>query len=221
MHFGPSCAIFDQTFSQKKIYFKIMSPRTSKQNEEIRIEKRQQILDAALKLFADSGFHATSISNIAKEAGVSKGLMYNYFESKETLLYAITDEISTDIMDMINPDHDDEITTQEMEDFFTLLFDSLKEKTEHWKLFYQISMQKDVVEYLMNQMKKEGAIKNNQLIYKYFADRFENPQVELMLFSSLFKGFSLQYVFAPYMFTEQMILDFKAKLVELIVKEKM
>ncbi len=197
-----------------------MSPRTSKQNEEIRIEKRQQILNAALKLFADFGFHATSISSIAKEAGVSKGLMYNYFASKEALLYAITDEISTDIMDMMNPDHDDEITTQEMEDFFTLLFDSLKEKTGHWKLYYQITMQKDVLEYLMNQHRNEKAMKNNQLIYKYFAERFENPQVELLLFSSLFKGFSLQYVVAPDMFTDEMISGFKAKLIELIVKEK-
>jgi len=197
-----------------------MSPRTSKQNEEIRTEKRQQILDAAITLFADSGFHATSISSIAKEAGVSKGLMYNYFESKEALLHAITDEISTDIMDMMNPDHDDEITTQEMEEFFTLLFDSLKEKTGHWKLYYQITMQKDVLEYLMNQHKNEKSMKNNQLIYKYFAERFENPQVELLLFSSLFKGFSLQYVVAPDMFTDEMISGFKAKLIELIVKEK-
>ncbi len=198
-----------------------MSPRTSEQNEEIRIEKRQQILDAALKLFADSGFHATSISKIAKEAGVSKGNMYNYFDSKEALLYAIADEISTDIMDMMNPDHDDEITTQEMKDFFTLLFDSLKEKTEHWKLYYQISMQKDVVKYLLKQRETRRNQKNMQLLYKYFAERFENPQVELMLFSSLFKGFSLQYVFAPEMFPDQTVSDFKAKLIELIVKEKM
>ncbi len=197
-----------------------MSPRTSKQNAEIRIEKRQQILDTAINLFADSGFHATSISSIAKEAGVSKGLMYNYFESKEALLYAITDEITTDIMDMMNPDHDDEITTQEMKDFFTLLFDSLKEKTGHWKLYYQITMQKDVLKYLINQQQNEKSIRNNHLIYKYFVERFENPQVEMMLFSSLFKGFSLQYVVAPDMFSDELVEAFKQKLVDLIVKER-
>ncbi len=198
-----------------------MSPRTTKQNQEIREIKRQQILDTALNLFSDSGFHATSISKIAKEAGISKGLMYNYFESKEALLFAIVDEISTEIMDMMNPDHDDEITTQEMEDFFTLMFDSLNEKREHWKLYYQITMQKDVLEYLTEQSKSERTVKNNQLIAKYFMERFENPQVEMLLFSSLFKGFSMQYVFAPEMFNQQMIDDFKAKLISLIVKEKM
>jgi len=198
-----------------------MSPRTTKQNQEIREIKRKQILDTALNLFSDSGFHATSISKIAKEAGISKGLMYNYFESKEALLFAIVDEISTEIMDMMNPDHDDEITTQEMEDFFTLMFDSLNEKREHWKLYYQITMQKDVLEYLTEQSKYEKTLKNNQLIAKYFMERFENPQVEMLLFSSLFKGFSMQYVFAPEMFNQQMIDDFKAKLISLIVKEKM
>jgi len=197
-----------------------MSPRTSKQNEEIRAEKSQQILDTALKLFADSGFHATSISKIAKEAGVSKGNMYNYFESKEALLYAITDEISTDIMDMMNPDHDDEITTQEMKEFFTLLFSSLQEKAEHWKLYFQISMQKDVLKYLTEQQNTERSRKNNQLLYKYFAERFEKPEVELMLFSSLFKGFSMQYVFAPEMFNDEMIEAIKNKFISLIVRDK-
>jgi AcrR family transcriptional regulator len=197
-----------------------MCPRTTKQNEEIRQEKRQHILDAALKLFADNGFHATSISSIAKEAGISKGLMYNYFENKEALLRSIADEISTDIMNMMNPDQDDEITTQEMKDFFTLLFESLQEKIELWKLYFQISMQKDVLKYLTEQQNTEKSRKNNQLLYKYFAERFEKPEVELMLFSSLFKGFSMQYVLAPTMFNTEMIESFKNKLISLIVKDK-
>ena len=198
-----------------------MCPRTAKQFENIRADKRKQIIDAALVLFANKGYHATSISMIAKNAGISKGLMYNYFESKEALLYVITDEITTNLMDMMNPDHDDEITTLEMEDFFTLLFDSLKEKTEQWKLFYQISMQKDVLEYLAHQNQSEKAIKNNQLIYRYFAERFKNPQVEMMLFSSLFKGFSMQYVFEPELFSQEVVAGFKAKFIEIIVKDKM
>ncbi|MDD2633898.1 MAG: TetR/AcrR family transcriptional regulator [Bacteroidales bacterium] len=197
-----------------------MCPRTAKQFENIRADKRKQIIDAALVLFANKGYHATSISMIAKRAGISKGLMYNYFESKEALLYVITDEITTNIMDMMNPDHDDEITSLEMRDFFTLLFESLKEQAEQWKLFYQISMQKDVLDYLAQQNQSEKAIKSKQLIYKYFAERFENPEVEMVLFFSLFKGFSMQYVFEPKLFSEEIIAGFKAKLIKIIVKEK-
>ena len=61
-------------------------PRSLKQNEKIRKQKKQLILDTALELFAENGFHATSMSQVAKKAGVSKGLAYNYFESKQDIL---------------------------------------------------------------------------------------------------------------------------------------
>ena len=69
-----------------------MSPRTKEQFETIRRTSRKSILDAALKLFASKGYHNSSISAIASSAGVSKGLLYNYFEGKKELLYAIMEE---------------------------------------------------------------------------------------------------------------------------------
>ena len=63
-----------------------MSPRTSKQVSKIRQEKKELIMEVSLELFAENGFHATSISKIAKKAGISKGLAYNYFESKKDIL---------------------------------------------------------------------------------------------------------------------------------------
>ena len=64
-------------------------PRTKKQFEEIRKSSREKILSVALELFAKKGYHATSISQIALKAKISKGLMYNYFASKEKLLNEI------------------------------------------------------------------------------------------------------------------------------------
>ena len=49
-------------------------------------EKRRQILDAAVKVFARQGFHACRVSDIADEAGVAYGLVYHYFRSKEEVL---------------------------------------------------------------------------------------------------------------------------------------
>ena len=63
-----------------------MSPRSSEQLEQIRQESRLKILEAALELFAKNGFHNTTIEQIRKKAGVSKGLVYNYFSSKEDLM---------------------------------------------------------------------------------------------------------------------------------------
>src|SRR5262245_20884565 len=54
-------------------------------------ETRQQILDAALVLFRDKGFEPTTIREIAKQAGVSLGAAYYYFDSKEALVAAYYD----------------------------------------------------------------------------------------------------------------------------------
>lgn len=51
--------------------------------------RRRQILDAATKVFAERGFHRARIKQIAREAGVSEGTIYNYFEDKEALLIGI------------------------------------------------------------------------------------------------------------------------------------
>jgi TetR/AcrR family fatty acid metabolism transcriptional regulator len=49
-------------------------------------DKRRQILDAAIRVFARQGFHATRVSDIADEAGVAYGLVYHYFSSKDEVL---------------------------------------------------------------------------------------------------------------------------------------
>jgi TetR/AcrR family transcriptional regulator, fatty acid metabolism regulator protein len=50
------------------------------------VDKRRQILDAAIRVFARQGFHSTRVSDIADEAGVAYGLVYHYFKSKDEVL---------------------------------------------------------------------------------------------------------------------------------------
>jgi AcrR family transcriptional regulator len=60
--------------------------------QEERSEKsRQQILDAALKLFSHKGYGATSVRDIAEEAGLSKGNVYHHFPDKESVFRALLD----------------------------------------------------------------------------------------------------------------------------------
>lgn len=63
--------------------------RNPSQNEAKRRETTEKILSAALALFATHGFDATTISQIANAAGVSKGLAYHYFETKTDLVKAV------------------------------------------------------------------------------------------------------------------------------------
>jgi TetR/AcrR family fatty acid metabolism transcriptional regulator len=55
----------------------------------ITLTKRKQILDAAVRVFADDGYHGARVSDVAAYAGVAHGLVYHYFDSKEGLLRAI------------------------------------------------------------------------------------------------------------------------------------
>ncbi len=52
-------------------------------------EKRKLILDAAVRVFARSGYHGSRVGDIAEEAGVAHGLLYHYFSSKEQVLQTI------------------------------------------------------------------------------------------------------------------------------------
>src|SRR5215475_4275785 len=55
-------------------------------------DKRRQILDAAIRVFARQGFYATRVSDIADEAGVAYGLVYHYFKSKDEVLNELFSE---------------------------------------------------------------------------------------------------------------------------------
>jgi TetR/AcrR family transcriptional regulator, fatty acid metabolism regulator protein len=56
------------------------------------VDKRRQILDAAIRVFAHQGFHATRVADIADEAEVAYGLVYHYFRSKDEVLNELFSE---------------------------------------------------------------------------------------------------------------------------------
>jgi AcrR family transcriptional regulator len=64
-------------------------PRTPAENERIRQAAKDKIHAAAMTLFIKKGYHATSIDDVAKQAQISKGLLYNYYKGKEDLLAAM------------------------------------------------------------------------------------------------------------------------------------
>jgi AcrR family transcriptional regulator len=118
-----------------------MSPRTEQQYEEIRGTRRKAIMNAALELFANEGFDVTSISNIAVKAGISKGLLYNYFESKEDLIRSIIYNGMDSLARFIDPNKDGVLTRQEMRYFIEEMFNALREEPYYWKLYFNLFFQ--------------------------------------------------------------------------------
>lgn len=56
--------------------------------------RKNQILDAATKVFAEKGFHRATIRDVARTAGVADGTIYNYFENKTALLLGLLDRLN-------------------------------------------------------------------------------------------------------------------------------
>ena len=123
-----------------------MSPRTPKQYEEIREEKIALIMDTALEHFANEGYYRTTINHIARHAGISKGLMYNYFESKEALLKAIIHKSVNEVYKYLDINRDGYLSGEEFEFFIRKINVLLKEKRYFWRLLMQLLMQNDVRE---------------------------------------------------------------------------
>jgi AcrR family transcriptional regulator len=61
------------------------------------MDKQEQILNAALKLFVENGFHGTPTSKIAQEAGVSNGTLFHYYKTKDELVIALYIHIKTNL----------------------------------------------------------------------------------------------------------------------------
>jgi AcrR family transcriptional regulator len=66
-----------------------MTPTRQERKENITRMRKQQILDAALKVFSNKGFAEATTTEIAQEAGVAEGTIYNYYQSKRELLVAV------------------------------------------------------------------------------------------------------------------------------------
>lgn len=91
--------------------------------------KREDILNSALKLFFKKGFNATSVEEITREAGISKGSFYTYFQSKEELLTEVIrislEKTSERFLEFLYSKSDNPVEV--LESFFDLNLDLAKE----------------------------------------------------------------------------------------------
>jgi AcrR family transcriptional regulator len=76
---------------------KIKEIPTQIKDKELVARRRRQIVDAAVELFMKNGFHKTTTRQIARAAGVSIGLLYEYISTKEDILYLVCDAIHAEI----------------------------------------------------------------------------------------------------------------------------
>ena len=76
-------------------------------------DKRRLILEAAVHVFAQKGYHTSRVGDIAEEAGVAHGLLYHYFRSKDELLETIVRETWRDVLDAVRVVEETDETARE------------------------------------------------------------------------------------------------------------
>jgi len=174
-----------------------MSPRTQKQFEEIRETRRKQIMNAALELFAQEGYANCSIAQLATYTGISKGLMYNYFESKEALLSAIIEDGMNEIMNYFDPDHDQVLSSEELAGYINKIFTDIQINQQFWTLYINIILQPRVKEFLEGKPFNNIMEQYGPMLMNYFTRMgFEDPALEMFTFSALIEGFGVLMVYA-------------------------
>ena len=174
-----------------------MAPKTSKQFEEIRQSRKAELIAAAMELFANNGFGGTSISSIAKKAGVSKGLVYNYFESKEALVKEIVMAGIQAIIEKMDFDFTQKITRERMIDLLDKNLDLIKLNSDYWKLYIAVIAQPAVVELVKDEIfKMMGYF--FVAIAKYYEEKgVKNPMAYGYLFGAILDGIGLDSLYDP------------------------
>ena len=174
-----------------------MAPRTEQQFEIIREERREQIKKVALELIAQDGFANVSISKIAAKAKISKGLMYNYFDSKEEMITEIMLGGFEELERVFDPNKDGILTDDELHFLIEETFSIIQSNIKFWRLYFMIMFQPEVYKLIEKQMQK--ALKPFMTItYNYFVKRgYEDPAAEVSLFGAILDGVSLNFVMNP------------------------
>jgi AcrR family transcriptional regulator len=98
-------------------------------------DRRRQILDAAVRVFARQGFHSCRVSDIADEAGVAYGLVYHYFRSKEEVLDTLFTERWDILLQVIrDTDADDVPARDKLRAIASFIFESYRHDPDLMKV---------------------------------------------------------------------------------------
>jgi AcrR family transcriptional regulator len=173
-----------------------MSPKTVVQNKIIRQEKKDLILRTALIVFAEEGYHACSVNKIADKANISKGLIYNYFESKEDLLRNIITNIMDRYMEKYPP-IDSSPNDSHIEYFIDQSFEFILEDKARAKLLFALTAQSMVMDVMTKiAIQKAEPFMNN--VMKFFEiKKYDDPEGMMHYFFSTLEGVQLHVTFNP------------------------
>lgn len=104
-------------------------------------ERKQEILDTAMRIFYEKGYEKTSIADIAKAIGVAQGLCYRYFSSKEVLFESAIDQYAEELVSRFSvPPDSDKLTLRELIETMPVMVET--ENSDYYKTLHVVENKK-------------------------------------------------------------------------------
>lgn len=170
--------------------------------------KKEIILHTALRLFAEQGFDRSPTSQVAREAGVSEGLIFRHFGSKAGLLEAIIEAGAGQVDESMRPYARDMDPRAAIAQHIGESFRLLREQAVFWRLIHQLRHQPAVQQTARTQI---GAFQQEvaqRLTAQFRALQVARPAEEALLLFALIDGIALQYLEAPETYPLDTMRDF-------------
>lgn len=169
-------------------------PRTPEENDRIRQASKEKIRAAAMELFIKQGYYATSISDIAKQGGISKGLIYNYYKGKEELLSEMVEARIKEVVEVMEEAFTLNAPREQLKHIIDGAIDYIHQKPEVHRFFLHLQTQPESDEELIKY--SHLIIEENARQFEFQCKIFESmgetePRKRSLYFSSVLQGIML------------------------------
>jgi len=172
-------------------------PKSEAQLERVREQSRERILGAALALFARQGYERTSIREIAREAKISQGLMYNYYAGKDELLAAIFARGMLAAREGFAPASADAEPAERIERLIRGSLALVARDLEFWRLSYSLRMQPAVLRGAAEEIRTWSESLRREIERVLEMARVPNAAVEAAVLFALIDGVAQHHAMAP------------------------
>ncbi|GMX66091.1 TetR/AcrR family transcriptional regulator [Paenibacillus elgii] len=154
-----------------------MKTKTSRQQQAL--ETKVKLIDAALRTFSRKGFSESTTKDIAKEAGVTDGLIYHYFQSKEDLLWAILDKYTLlhSIRQALAAMDKQASLEHNLTAYFQALFRNLREQQDLIVMCFGEAQRNSEIRARVEDIIREGV----ELLYAFVAQQVRLDPQELLV----------------------------------------
>lgn len=191
-------------------------PRTPEENDRIRQASKEKIRAAAMELFMKQGYYVTSISDIAKQAGISKGLLYSYYTGKKELLSEMVEARIKEVVEVMAEAADLETPSEQIEYIVNGAVDNIHRNPEVHRFYLHLQTQpeadKELIQY--SRLLIEENNRQFELQCEIFIKMGEkDPRKRSLYFSTVLQGMMLMISTYPQKFPieelkQQMIKEF-------------